>query len=606
MPDLAQGITHVDVLVVGAGPAGLVAAHALTQAGSKVRIIDIRPTSVVAGQADGIMPRTIEVFQSYGLAESLFKQANRVNMVAFYNTREEGGISKTQSLPVIDEKTARYPFLLTLNQGAIENIFIDALAERGVFVDRPVHPASLVLSTDEAELQDHSAHPVTAILERLQTAGGDRNSTETVHAKFIIGADGEANWQAQIPGLCVTIYLTLPSSDHVWGAIDFTTTPEVNFPDWRKICTINAANTTLLLIPREQDKLRIYVDLGLEDGLIDPATGRVATQSIDAKKLLEISRIGLQPFVIPPAEIEWWTCYIIGRRVATRFSVNERAFIVGDACHTHSPKAGQGMNVSMNDAHNLAWKLAYVLRGCADMALLKTYEFERRKFAQQLIDFDKWYESGFSAKNRSELLKNKGKSAASIPEAFREFSGLTSGVGIQYEPSIITAASKSPSQQLMIGRRLPPQIVLRAADSTPIEIQDTCPSDTRFKIIIFTGDLNQLSQQNLLTSFARIIAEESSLLSKYGSKVLDFITVMKGTKETVDYLKIPGFLRSNYRKHVPLFYSCFIEGGKVYEAYGICTEGAAVVVRPDGYIAKMTMLDEGDKIIDYFSHFLNF
>ncbi len=79
------------------------------------------------------------------------------------------------------------------------------------------------------------------------------------------------------------------SSDHVWGAIDFTTTPAANFPDWRKICTINAANTTILLIPREQDKLRLYLDLGLENGVLDAVTGRVASENIDAKKLLEVS-----------------------------------------------------------------------------------------------------------------------------------------------------------------------------------------------------------------------------------------------------------------------------------------------------------------------------
>ncbi len=82
--------------------------------------------------------------------------------------------------------------------------------------------------------------------------------------------------------------MTLCFLDHVWGAIDFTTTPEATFPDWRNITTINAANTTMMLIPREKDKLRLYIELGLENGLIDTATGRVAAQNIDSKRLLEV------------------------------------------------------------------------------------------------------------------------------------------------------------------------------------------------------------------------------------------------------------------------------------------------------------------------------
>ena len=84
--------------------------------------------------------------------------------------------------------------------------------------------------------------------------------------------------------------------DHVWGAIDFTTTKEANFPDWRNICTINAANTTVLLIPRENDKTRLYIELGLENGLIDTATGRIATQNVDSKRLIEANTHNLAPY----------------------------------------------------------------------------------------------------------------------------------------------------------------------------------------------------------------------------------------------------------------------------------------------------------------------
>ncbi|KAI0084010.1 FAD binding domain-containing protein [Irpex rosettiformis] len=591
----AANAARVDVLIVGAGPAGLMAANALTRAGVNIRIVDLRPTSVSYGQADGIMPRTMELFNSYGLADGFFKRANQINMVAFYNTREGGGIHRTAKGPVINAPTARYPFITSLNQGAIESMFLDSLGGHGIIIDRPTRPTSLTLSKDEKELQDPNSYPVTAILEHLQTENKEAYN-ETVHAKFVIGADGAHSW---VRG-ALDIEMEGEQTDHVWGAIDFTTTSEATFPDWRNICTINAANTTMMLIPREQDKLRLYIELGLENGLIDTATGRVAPQNIDSKRLLEIAEEGLKPYALPPANIEWWTCYVVGQRVASRFSIQQRAFIVGDACHTHSPKGGQGMNVSMNDSHNLAWKLAYVVRGWAGLDLLKTYEFERRKFAQELISFDKWYEAGFSTKARSELFDDKEK------KAFLAFSGLTSGVGVQYDPSIIVTATKQDSPvKLALGQRIPPKIVLRAVDSTPIEIQDMCPSDTRFKIAVFTGDITKPSQLDLLRTFAKEIFREGSPLEKLGSDAFDIFSVIKGEKDTVNYLDVPVVLRSHfYKVLLDAIDVTGTKGGKVYEDYGVPPEGGVVVVRPDGYVASITGLDEPVELENYFAKFL--
>ena len=126
---------------------------------------------------------------------------------------------------------------------------------------------------------------------------------------------------------------------------------------------------------------------------------------------------------------------------------------------------------------------------------------------------------------------------------------------MQYDPSIITAAAESAASSLKIGQRLPPQIVLRAADSTPIEIQDMCMSDTRFKIIVFTGDMADPPQRQLLDSFVHKVITGSGLFKRYGSKAFDFITVIKGDKATVNYLQVPTALRFDYHKHVS---SCLI------------------------------------------------
>ncbi|KAH7903180.1 FAD binding domain-containing protein [Hygrophoropsis aurantiaca] len=155
-----EPVTRVDVLIIGAGPAGLMCANALASVGVDVRIVDQRPVRVAAGQADGIQPRTIEVLQSYGLAERLIREGNQMHMCAFYNPNASGILERTGRAPDVTAPTARYPFEITLHQGAIEAIFLDSMKARGVTVERPVVPTSIKLSAEEDELRDPDSYPV--------------------------------------------------------------------------------------------------------------------------------------------------------------------------------------------------------------------------------------------------------------------------------------------------------------------------------------------------------------------------------------------------------------------------------------------------------------
>jgi phenol 2-monooxygenase (NADPH) len=188
---------------------------------------------------------------------------------------------------------------------------------------------------------------------------------------------------------------------------------KTDFPDTRNKSAIHSANGSCMVIPREGDKIRVYIQLSDTDA-VDPETGRVNLGRYGPERLLEVAKKAFRPYTIDtvPDKIEWWTIYqsknphfrssnprgrfltlhcLVGQRVASSFTAKERVFIAGDACHTHSPQAGQGMNASMNDTHNLgshrgfsscyniitlialpAWKLAHVLRGWADISLLKT------------------------------------------------------------------------------------------------------------------------------------------------------------------------------------------------------------------------------------------
>ncbi|EIM90606.1 uncharacterized protein STEHIDRAFT_49341 [Stereum hirsutum FP-91666 SS1] len=575
--------SYVDVLVVGAGPAGLLCGVALAQAGINVKIVDQRPASIPAGQADGIHPRTIEVLQSYGLVERLLKEGNHLHMFAFYNlSKDRNGIERTSRVSMVNQVVARYPFSISLNQGGIERLLLDGLLKEGVIVDRPTRPSSIILSDDERELNDTSKYPITVVLDHLE---GEAVQQEIVHAKFLVGSDGAHSWVRR----ALNIQMEGEQTNHVWGVIDFTPTQESNFPDWRNVCSISGSDTTVLLIPREEGKIRLYIDLGLETGLVDTESGRVNPKSLDSDKLLAIAKPAFAQYTLEAADIDWWTCYVIGQRVATQFSLHERAFVAGDACHTHSPKAGEFTS-----------DLVYTLRGWSGLSLLHTYELERRKFAQELIAFDRWYSAGFSAKARTGTLSNGKKAPSSGFEAFREYNGLTSGVGIQYDTSLITS-SGSNKTKIIVGQRFPPQVVLHAADMIPVEIHDLCTSNTRFKIFIFTGNLHSEVRSQNLEVLAERLKGKDGVLCRFDEEIFDVIPVLQGKKETVDYLAVPRTLRSSWDK--VLVDETDVSGslgGRAYETYGIGEDGAIVIVRPDGYVGLVTGIDEADNIGEYF------
>ncbi|KAG1737215.1 FAD binding domain-containing protein [Suillus lakei] len=597
--------SEVDVLIIGAGPAGLLCANALANARVNVRIVDKRAVKVAAGQADGISPRTIEVLQSYGIAERLLKESVQVHLAAFYNPSSSGGIELSSRAPDVTAPSARYPFEVALHQGAIENIFIDSMKALGVEVERSTLPTSIELSRDENELANPASHPVRVVLQKLDVPEGQLQE-EIVHAKYVVGADGAHSWVRKQ----FDVSMDGEQSEFIWGVLDMV--PDTDFPDVRNKSLVHSNHGSVLLVPREADRIRVYMQLEDKD-IIDPATGRVDKERMGPEEMLEVARRSLHPYkLVPTTGILWWTLYIIGQRVASKFSIKNRVLIAGDACHTHSPKAGQGMNASMNDAHNLAWKLALVVRGWAEPSLLSTYESERRQYALDLITFDKMFSTLFSGKPLTEE-NGDGVAHEHFMKTFQTFGNFTSGIGVHYEPSAaVLDRNQELASGLMIGERFPPYKFIRAADAWPFEIQDLLPSDFRFKLLVFAGDFSDPLQQAKVESMVADMQKPESFLNRYatpdkssGSPRFDIITISKGRKEGFDLLRFPTLLRSHWSK-------VFVDdidvtgsfGGKGYSYYGVGPEGALVVVRPDGYVGTIAPLDHVEELDTYFASFM--
>ncbi|KAI5991830.1 FAD-binding monooxygenase [Pisolithus albus] len=264
--------SFVDVLIIGAGPAGLMCANALAVAGGiKVRIIDQRPSKISVGHVDRLHPRTIEVLQSYGLAERMLREGSRMYMCSFYNPSHTGGIkvkdakfhycwslkasasSKfTTRIPDMTVAAARFPFKIGLHQGAIEDAFLDSMAQHNLKVDWPVKPLAIELS------QGCMFEGVT--LAHLDGAT-DVEKLEVVHAKYVVGADEDASFEGAHSWVRKAFGITMDrdQTNYVWGVVDMV--PDTDFLDIRHRAAIHSTNGSLMIIPCESEKVRLYVQL---------------------------------------------------------------------------------------------------------------------------------------------------------------------------------------------------------------------------------------------------------------------------------------------------------------------------------------------------------
>ncbi|KAG1819056.1 FAD binding domain-containing protein [Suillus subaureus] len=592
--------SEVDVLIIGAGPAGLMCANALANARVNVRIVDQKAVKLTTGEGDGITPRTTEVLQSYGLAERLLRESCQLHLASFYNPSATGGIELTGRIASVTAPSARYPFEAALHQGAIQDIFIDSMTPLGVEVQRSTIPTSIELSKDENELADPTSYPVCVVLQRLDKSE-DEPQEEIVHAKFVVGCDGAHSWIRKQ----VDITMDGEQSDSIWGVVDMVT-PDTDFPDVRNKALIHSNHGSVIFVPREQDRIRIYIQLKDKD-VINPMTGRVDKGKMGPEQILETAQKSIVPYKLTrKSEFIWWTIYSVGQRVASKYSINNRVFIAGDACHTHSPKAGQGMNASINDSHNLAWKIALVARGWADISLLSTYESERRQFALDLIAFDKMWSTLCCDKPLTEQ-NSDGVSPDHFLKTFQ--TDFTSGIGVHYQPSVaVNDRNQELASGLVLGKRVPPYKFMRAADAWPFELQDLLPSDFLFKLLVFTGDFSDPLQQARIESMVTDMQKHESFLNRYATHEnsrFDIITISKGRKETFNLFQLPTLLRSHWSR-------VFIDdtdptgsfGGEGYSYYGVGPEGALVVVRPDGYVGVIAPLDRVGDLDAYFASFM--
>ena len=290
----------------------------------------------------------------------------------------------------------------------------------------------------------------------------------------------------------------------IWGVLDGELITD--FPDiWSKTLVYSEEHGSILIVPRERNMTRLYIELKS-----CPSHTALASRGDDLGQsfVMDQARKIMAPFSVEWRAIEWFGRYQIGQRVASRFTDEScSVFLAGDASHTHSPKSAQGMNTAMHDSWNLSWKLNLAVRGLARPELLQSYEEERRKIAQDLVNFDYEHANRIAAGDAIALAKN-----------FRVNVRFISGIGAEYSASPLTHPCTvyepvfAGTESARPGCLLPPAKVTRYIDSNPIDIQLDIPMLGQFRIYLFAWDVFQAA--TFLETFCLSVASGGSFVSQ--------------------------------------------------------------------------------------------
>ena len=384
-----------------------------------------------------------------------------------------------------------------------------------------------------------------------------------------------------------------------------------------------------MILPRERRLVRLYIQILFSNSLSDNNSS-TSPSKISLTTILATARFILAPYTIFYNYLSWWTIYIIAQRVSFGFTcLNHRIFLADDSVHTHSPKAGQGMNTSIQDIYNLGWKLAGVLQGRYKREVLATYEKERRPIAQQLIAFDAKLAAAFGGTATA----NELRSVYTDSQVFAQ------RIAVKYRPSILMAGTEAEEEEenlidadpkpastdpwnssivkakqklaprMPIGQRLPSHPVLIHASGTSLPLQSVLTSADVFRLIVFPGDIGIFSR---LARFNALGAQLAPFLERYPSAI-EVLTLHRGDRARVELSQLHGVFFPIHEDGGRIYDRVFVDAGlahvqgcgKAYEGYGIDEEkGCMVLVRPDQHVCWIGGLEDWMEVERFLGGFM--
>ena len=336
----------VEVLIIGAGPTGLTLACQLSRYDIPYRIIDKKREPSVHSKALGIHARTLEIFESMGLVDGFLCHGNKVSQIHVYANKKH---KFSVNMRAINQDT-QYPYILTLSQRMTENILSDAIETSGQKVERGVKLENFT--------QDKN-HVIATLVD-------DVGHKEICQARWIIACDGAHS--AVRHGLNIPFHGAAYKEQFTLVDVDI---------DWEKeplkdFLIFLSGNGLLGIIPIKNNFYRLI--------LMSAHHQKNDTHLDELQQQIN----QLVPMKLHIKNPQWFTSFRIHRRIVPTMRVG-RAFLLGDAAHIHSPVGGQGMNLGIQDAYNLAWKLALNINHRLNQQLLSSYHDERYPVAKKIL-----------------------------------------------------------------------------------------------------------------------------------------------------------------------------------------------------------------------------
>ncbi|KAJ7577555.1 FAD binding domain-containing protein [Mycena floridula] len=569
--------SQVDVLIVGGGPTSLLLTHLLVRAPGSLRILTVEQYDKfeqgLYGRACVVHSGTLEILDLVGIYDIV---ADTGFIVRDHATFKEGVRSESRGWSFVTKShntgNTMFDFSFGLRQKHVE----DALRSTISAMDDQVVQAPVKLLT--YRVTNATDYPVIATLE-------ERGKTREVHCKYLVGADGGRSTvrsigQFDFQGI---------ASSHKWVRLDAVITTNIPSSRSKAVSIESKEFGNILWTPVDNGRTRI--------GFVCPDEVYQAGNITD-EVIIGLAKRAVLPFTLEFVKMDWWTVYDIGQRIAGTFR-DGPVFVAGDAAHTHSSGAAQGMNTGIHDGMNLGWKLAGVLSGLYSEAILDTYDLERRSGSQRVIDIDKDTSSLISGRIPAHFNAAPDADVNDyLDQVYTANAMFTVGLGISYDANLLNKVESEPAASIPIGHRAPDGLVYRPGRRAPQALRQALSYTGKFWIIVFAGKLERTVESVRLNSDSaerykvlREFVDAPTSLFQTRDPVWNFLTLLSGQ----------GSLQSSETIGAEPFGKVLLDHeGSLFEIYGVDDrQGAIVVVRPDGHVGFATKLDGGEELSAY-------
>ncbi|KAJ7141764.1 FAD binding domain-containing protein [Mycena crocata] len=529
------------------------------------------------GRAATMWPRTMEILDQLDLADGLLQIGivTRDSMHFREGKRIAGGYLFATRMDKLADTV--FKFALQVRQRWTEEHFTGALSKEGVQPHMRARVEGFTIN--EAE----EGYPVT-----VQARDLDKDEMFSIKTKYLIGADGAKSTVRALAGIPFNGERTTNHFIRIDGLV------KTDLPSPRSLISIDSkSHGQVLWCPLDGGLTRIgYV---FSQALLEKYGGvEGVTQQVAAIEAVE----ALKPFTLEFLEVDWYTLYGVGQAIAETFFTQNRIFLAGDACHTHSSGAAQGLNTGVHDAVNLAWKLALNIKNVGKRCLLDSYTEERKPSAQNVIDNDKTISMLISGKYPPRFADRKEHPRDLLTEWYTDstIQMFTIGLGVSYPTSFLNVENSSAVATITPGQRGPDVYLNCVGTGSPIRLHQVLKNEAKFHIVVFVG--NPILTRTALGVLSSTLSGPTAFTHAFPvTDVFRFtiLTAATGNSAT-DVLGVSRFGGGGLY---------FDPAARAHTMYGVdVSSGAIVVFRPDGWVGCVVPLEEVNALGAYFAEFL--